>query len=171
MKKLKYLIIFISLLMASQVFAQPGPGGGPEMRERMKERIKTIKIWKLTEEVNLTSEQSEKFFPVYNEFQNSMMELEKKRFELLKELDELADLSDVADQKLIEKINNIESINEDDKKLKSKFLNDISSILSVRQQAKLLIFEEHFKRRMQEMIQDVRRGGGRGFKSKDDPGL
>ena len=170
MKKYKYLVVMAVLLFAAQAMAQPGPGGGPKMRERMKERIKTIKIWKLTEEVNLTSEQSEKFFPVYNEFQNNFMEHERKHFEMMRELSELADLSDVADEKILEKMKILEASRDDFEKLHSKFQQDISSILSVRQQAKLMIFEEHFKRRIQETIDGIRREG-RGRKPRDTEGL
>ena len=163
MKKYKYIILLALLLFAVQAIAQPGPGNGRNMRERMKERIQTVKIWKLTEEVNLTSEQSEKFFPIYNEFQNKFMELEKKRFALMKELDDLAELSDVADEKLLEKMKMMESSRDDFEKLHNKFQQDVGDILSVRQQAKLLIFEEHFKRRIQETIDGIRREGKRWF--------
>ena len=82
MKKYRYLIVLAVFLFAAQAMAQPGPSGGHKMRERMKERIKTIKIWKLTEEVDLTSDQSEKFFHFYE--LPEIHELEK--FHLLRSL-------------------------------------------------------------------------------------
>jgi len=169
MKIVKSVMAILILVFSAQVFAQPGPNGDPRMRERMKERIKTIKIWKLTEEVDLTSDQSERFFPVYKDFQKALMELEEKRFRLVRELDELSNGEDVTDQALKDKMNDIESIHDDHKKLHSDFINDIGSILSVKQQARLLIFEERFKNRMQETINDIRRDAGKRRRMKDGP--
>ena len=169
MRIFKSVLVLLILMFSTQVFAQPGPNGEPRMREKMKERIKTLKIWKLTEEVDLTSDQSEKFFPIYKDFQKGLMELEEKRFRLLRELDELSNADDVNDQSLKNKMDEIEAIHDDHKKLHTAFLKDTGSILSVKQQARLLIFEERFKNRMHETINDIRRDSGKRRRMKDGP--
>jgi hypothetical protein len=46
---------------------------------------------------------------------------------------------------------------------REKFLKDISTVLPLQQQAKLAVFEERFKQRLQEFIRDMRQDnkGGR----------
>ena len=48
------------LAVASSLFAQP---------EKKKEDIKAMKIGFITNELNLTPDEAQKFWPVYNEFQ------------------------------------------------------------------------------------------------------
>src|SRR5512143_1239838 len=94
MRFAKYLIALVVLVSAATLRAQPpppmGPMGGP-MRERVRERIRTMKVWKLTEYVGLTSEQSEKFFPIYNKYQNALDEIDVRRMDLVDRLGKLVD--------------------------------------------------------------------------------
>ena len=83
---IKYLAVVSFLLLTSTVMAQPGPGG-PMMREKIRERIKTMKIWRLTEDVGLTTGQSEKFFPLYNQHQKDMEYYQKLSFQSFHPMD------------------------------------------------------------------------------------
>src|SRR5512138_2298992 len=107
-KLLRSLMIIVMFFMAASVLAQPpmpsgrrrpgmGPEGGPG-RERLRERIETMKIWKLTEAVGLTSEQSEKFFPLYNKHQKAMEKIEDSRLDLIDRLESLANDSTSSNQ-------------------------------------------------------------------------
>jgi hypothetical protein len=170
------IILFILLIFAGIAFAQPpmgppggfgGPEGGP-MRERLRQRLETMKIWKLTEAVGLTSEQSEKFFPLYNKHQKAMETIENKRFELVNRLDTLSNDPNSSDQKLNEIIGQLSDIPQQVSAERERFFKEISSMLSKRQQAKLIVFEERFRQQLQDFIRDVRREH-RGVDAGDEP--
>jgi Spy/CpxP family protein refolding chaperone len=159
MKFIKYLIAFLVMSSAAVTLAQPPPPMGPEggpMREKVRERIHTMKIWKLTEEVGLTSEQSEKFFPVYNKYQKALEDLESKRADLVDRLEQLTNASGSSDKQISEAMAALNDIPRQILVERDKFIVDISNILPLEQQAKLAVFEERFKQRLQEFIRDIR---------------
>lgn len=165
MKTFKYSLLLVLVFFIAQSPAQPGPGPGSwegrgPRREKMRERIKTIKIWQLTEAVGLTTEQSERFFPVYNKHQNDHEKLEEERLSLLRKLDELSEKSDISESEIKKIIDQLSEIDNRLIGLRKGFLNEISGVLSIKQVAKLLVFEEMFMRRLQENIRDIRRGMG-----------
>lgn len=156
MKNIGYLAMVTFLLLTSTVVAQPGPGG-PMMREKIRERIKTIKIWRMTEVVGLTSEQSEKFFPIYNQHQKGFEEFEKRRLDLLKNLDEISGTTDVSDEEIEKMFERLADLDKQILQHKHDFLKKLSGVISIGQQARLMIFEERFNRNLQETIRDIRR--------------
>jgi hypothetical protein len=172
MRLTKYIIAIIILAAPGWLNAQPPPGpppgfeGGP-MREKIRERIQTMKVWKLTEEVGLTSQQSEKFFPVYNRFQKSLEDIEMKRADLIDKLEKLTNQSDASDKDLENTMKALGDIPRQIMAERDKFYQDVSGILPLKQQAKLAVFEERFRQRLQQLIRDTRRDF-RGGKMDDE---
>jgi Spy/CpxP family protein refolding chaperone len=159
MRMIKWSIVVSLLIFTGSVFAQPpGPPefkNGP-MRERIRERIETMKIWKLTDALNLTSEQSEKFFVLYNKHQKAFEEIEDKRMELINRLDSLINNPQSSNQKMNELISQFQDVPQQMAVENERFLKDISPILSVRQQAELIVFEERFRQQMREFVREIR---------------
>lgn len=170
---MRLLRILIILLMVSPAFAQPGSGmghgreGGP-MREKIREKIQMIKIWRLTEAVGLTTEQSEKFFPVYNQHQKGMEDFERGKREILDRIKSLTDDSNSSDEEIGAAVKEFKEHHRKLAELRELFLNDVSKILSVRQRGELVVFEEEFRKNMRRMIEDIRREfrGGHGNRKR-----
>lgn len=170
MKLKKYILTLVILMAPGWLAAQPPPGPPPDfengpMREKIRERIQTMKIWKLTEEVGLSSEQSERFFPVYNRYQKALEDLDIKRGELLNRLERMTDDSGSSDKEIEEAVRALNDIPRQILAERDKFFKEISSILPLKQQARLTVFEERFKQRLQQFIREIRhefRGGGKG---------
>ena len=60
-------IVIIILALTGFVSAQFGPDFKKgECKERLRERIEMIRMWKLVETLNLSEEQSVEFFPIFN---------------------------------------------------------------------------------------------------------
>jgi hypothetical protein len=78
LKKGIWSIIFCLTLNAS-IFAQ-------DHRERY-EQIEAIKVAFITKKLDLTTEEAQKFWPVYNNYQKELMELMKKRREFRQKTD------------------------------------------------------------------------------------
>ena len=153
----KLLIILLILISPQLLPAQPPPFEGGPMKEKVRERINTMKIWKLTEAVGLTSEQSEKFFPLYNKHQKAMDEIMTRRGELIDQLEELTNSKTTSDQDIQKAMSDLESIPRQITEEKKRFYQEIAGILPLRQQAKLAVFEERFFQKLQEFVRDVRR--------------
>jgi len=71
--------IIFCLTLTVSLFAQ-------DHRERY-EQIETIKVAFITKKLDLTTEEAQKFWPVYNNYQKELMELMKKRREYRQKTD------------------------------------------------------------------------------------
>ena len=71
MKKNIFLIIVIGFLSSFSSEAQLKKGGV--------EKIRSYKIAYLTEKLNLTENEAQKFWPIYNKYDKKMMQLRKRR--------------------------------------------------------------------------------------------
>ncbi len=169
MRTLLKIISMMALLSAglsAQAQGPAGPFGPPEgrMRDRVRERIKTIKVWKLTDELNLSQAQSEKFFPVYNRNFERLEEIEQEK---RKVMDRLVDATaeskpDEAEIAEIRKyLDRLDSLDQEIQDLKVKFRGELKNILTELQIGKLYLFEFRFRQQMQEIMRDIRREGGR----------
>ncbi len=170
---MRLLRILIILLMFSPAYAQPGSGmghgreGGP-MREKIREKIQMIKIWRLTEAVGLTPKQSERFFPVYNKHRERLDNFETEKREMLDRIKRLTDDSNSGDKEIGAAVKEFKEHHRKLAELHELFLTDVSKILSVRQRGELVVFEEEFRKNMRKMIEDIRREfrGGHGNRRK-----
>jgi hypothetical protein len=165
MKFTKLLIIAMILFSPQLLPAQPPPfdDGPAPTREKVRERINTMKIWKLTEAVGLTSEQSEKFFPLYNKHQKAMDEIMNRRGELVDKLDTLTNNNKASDVEIQKAMGDLKSIPRQINEEIDRFYKEVAGVLPLRQQAKLAVFEDRFLQRLQEFARDVHRDkrGGR----------
>jgi Spy/CpxP family protein refolding chaperone len=156
------MIITIAVLTTA-ISAQPGPGswdGNGPRRQEMRERLETVKIWQLTDAVGLTSEQSKEFFPIYSKFQKDHEKIENRRTEIIDSLDELAAKDQVSEEKIKKSLEDLTAAESQFSALRSEFIKDVSGVLTVKQIAKLVVFEDRFRQRLQKNIRDIRRGMG-----------
>lgn len=75
-KKMKKMIMIASLIaiFGGSVFAQPAqqPPQGPGNRE---DRVEALRIAYISQQLNLTPQEAQKFWPVYNQFRGDMKTL------------------------------------------------------------------------------------------------
>ncbi|HEX9913188.1 MAG TPA: hypothetical protein VGB01_08085, partial [candidate division Zixibacteria bacterium] len=94
MRKIKSLVILLlafSFLLAGKTLYAQGPPGRPfpeeGKRERLKEEIETMKMWKMLEALNLSQEQSDKFLPAWRELQKAQKVFRERRENLFRMLE------------------------------------------------------------------------------------
>jgi hypothetical protein len=163
-------------------FSQPpreGRPGGPglesdeppptfEKREEVRKRIQLIRMWKLTEELDLTEETGAKLFPILHKYDEKRMELHKERHtimnELRKALENVATTDEVIEA-VMEKLNENTLAASD---LIRRQREELKGILSLRQQAKFVLFQREFHREIRKIISEARerRRRGRGDEGK-----
>ena len=112
------------------------------------EKARMLLKWKLTEYLDISEEQGDKFFPRFNSFQKENVSIKKQIGKLFDEVEELIDNGKVK-LKSIEKIQNqINELEHQKHELRMKFLNENKDILTDEQLAKLLVFEYKFKQKL-----------------------
>lgn len=164
-------------LMAAGAYAAPPdePGGveddlggapSPEKMQKVRERMRTLKMWQLTEALELDEKSSAKVFPVISEFDKKQEEHEVALMEGMRELKQTLDKpgSDAQVQALVERI---EKSHRALQGLRDEQWQAMKKNLSSKQQGQYLLFEMQFKRQMRQMMD----GGGRPGGGMGDRGM
>jgi hypothetical protein len=119
------------------------------------EKIKVFKVSYITSQLNLTSEEAQKFWPVYNEFETEFKKLQiERRKEVLSKQEQIDGMND----KEIEAILNKKfELDLKEVQLRNKYLDEYKKVLPIRKVAKLYIAELKFKLILLEEIKKRRR--------------
>ncbi len=83
------ITVLIMLLIAAVAIAQPPSNGEQDrsQRDEMNDKIKALSIAHITEELNMTETEAQRFWPVYNQIKAEHRLLEKEKRTLLKKLE------------------------------------------------------------------------------------
>lgn len=148
------LILIAGLLVVAPCIALSQPFGPPQDR-RPGERIEQLKKVRLVEMLDLTEEQSVRFFARMNEFENQGRDLHKQKMELLDKVERL--VRNDAEEKEFEKIfPEIKAVDEKILLEREKFFAGLSDLLNTQQRGKFLLFERQFERELREAMKEVR---------------
>ena len=139
--KLINLVTSLLLFISFNFYAQ-----GEKMKEK-REQIKTMKIAFLTSELDLSVSEAEKFWPVYNAFEEKEFEL--KHLKMRSFIKRLRD----GKEKLNEKeagvlLSQIENNEEEVFLLRKKFIGNLKGILPASKIIRLKKSEEDFNRKL-----------------------
>lgn len=134
-------LLAILLFCLPVVFAQKD-----EVKMSKKEKIERLKIGFITNELDLTKEQSEKFWPVYNEMSTKLSTERKTQRKLVKEMKDNYESLSESDCKT--KSTAIFSSEIREAELKQKYNDQIAGIIGYKKAAKLLSLEQRFKREL-----------------------
>jgi hypothetical protein len=146
--KLKKIFPILLFLVSFSFYAQ-----GEGMKEK-KEQIKALKVAFLTTELNLTASESEKFWPVYNTFDDKQFELRHQKMKAF-----MRRMNDESIEKMTEKeanafLSQIESTEEELFLLRKKFIITLKKILPATKIIQLKKSEEDFNRKLLHQYRD-----------------
>ncbi len=153
MKKYKIITLLI-FLISTTTFAQGG-----KLRERFqqkKEQVKSLKVAYITEELKLTSSEAEKFWPLYNAFEEKQMTLRKDK--LKNYLDRAENADDLSEKEAATLINQMESTEEELHQLRKKFVASLKGVLPSVKILKLKKAEDEFNRKLLQQYRDKKVG-------------
>lgn len=142
----------------SDTMAQPFAPAAPRAPEVPEGRrlIETIKIWKMTEALNLNEHQAAKLFPRLAQLEASRREFHRQQRMLRDELSELLKQQPLRDQEVKARLERLERTEIDFREREQAIRGGLRTILSVEQQARLALFEDRFETEMRRAIQDLR---------------
>lgn len=152
MKKILGLTLILVFLCVGFINAQEDFMG--PMDPDRQERMEALRIWKMTEFLDLTTEQSTQFFPKLKEFKESIRDDQDGQRKIMIEIHKLVKDKDYksshADVKKYAK-----QLSELEKNIitkKEAFVIDIGDVLTADQQMKYIIFENRFRNRLMKTL-------------------
>lgn len=144
MKKI-YILAFVFLFFVKLGTAQ----------ERRREEIESFRIAYFTRQLNLTSEEAKKFWPVYNEMQAEIQKLQKERRNRHRDLRDNQD--NISDAELEKSINEEMASRQKELDIEKKYHERFKQILSMKKLAIFYRAQEGFKRELIRKLQDQKR--------------
>lgn len=120
-----------------------------QMNKESREKINTLKIAYLTEQLNLTSLEAEKFWPIYNAYDKEQNNLRNENRTRLKALIQKNGSIDSISEQEAEKLINLKI--KGDKKLieiQERFIEKIRTVISYKKLIKLQVSEMEFARKL-----------------------
>ncbi len=150
MRKVKRIFCMLFAIISLTVNAQD--------KRPERENVEAMKIGFLTDRLDLTPEEAQKFWPVYNQYSDEMEKLRKsRRLNLMEARQNMDEMSDSEAEKFVD---SELKFRQDELDIMKKYHPRFKTILVPKQVARLYKAEEDFKRRLLEMLKD--RPDGRG---------
>lgn len=145
----KYLILFAFTLLTINLFGQPDKN----KREEMREKIHAEKIAFIATEINLTADEAQRFWPIYNAYEEEIHNLRMERRKYHRELKSLDGNSGDQGYNIFEAIFSTEKKESD---VRQKYLKLFADELGKTKAAKVFIAEENFKRELMKKFKNDR---------------
>ena len=148
--KTKIIFPIIFLLVTSLSFSQ----GFKEKREK----VKALKVAYITEQLALTTDEAQKFWPIYNAFDENQAELRHEKMRSILDRFKPGNVEKLSEKDASNSLLQMEKIEEDLFNLKKKFIKDLQGVISAKKIIKLKKAEEDFNRELLKQIREKRRG-------------
>jgi hypothetical protein len=150
--KTKNIFAVLILLLSMNFYAQ-----GKKLSEK-KEQIYALKVAFISNNLSLTASEAEKFWPIYNTFENKQFDLKHlKSISYIKKMDDES-LSKMTDKEALLVLSQIEANEEELFQLRKKLIVNLKSVLSPVKIIKLKKAEEEFNKKL---LQQYRNKGPR----------
>ena len=112
-------------------------------------------IWRLTEDLDLSSEQAEKFFPRFREHREQLDEIGKdERKSLMDVRYKIRDQEELSKSEMERTIKKVSALRKDRVDLETKFILGMDDILTPNQMVKLSVFKQRLMKEMQSEMRD-----------------
>ena len=140
--KIKNILPLLLFLVSFSFYAQS------EKKDEIREKVKAYKVSFLTTELELSSTEAEKFWPIYNAYDDKQYELrhEKMKTYLRKLNDD--NINSLSEKDAATLLSQIESTDKELYFLKEKYMSNIRKVLSAKKILKLKKSEDDFNRKL-----------------------
>lgn len=152
MKNYKYTTLLL-LLISIITFAQPNK----RLNEK-KEQVKALKVSFITSELDLSSEEAAKFWPVYNTFEDKQQDIRKQKVKTYTLRANDNSLDKLSEKEAATLLVQMESTEEELHQLKKKFIVTLKTILPATKILKLKKAEDEFSRKLLQQYRDKKIG-------------
>ena len=133
------------------------------------EGMEMLKLWRIIDELEIEEEQAAELFPYWSKHQRDKRELVGERLQATRALHHLLMEEGVSDADIEKQIDEIRGIDRRVEEQESEFRDGLEKRLSVRQQARLIVFEQRFRGDLRDMVRGFR-GMRRGWEGSGSGG-
>ncbi|MFD2940759.1 sensor of ECF-type sigma factor [Flavobacterium notoginsengisoli] len=146
--KIKNILPLLLFLTSFSFFAQNGK------IDEKREKIKAFKVSFLTTELELTSTEAEKFWPIYNAYDDKQFDL--KHLKMKTYLRKLNDdnINNLSEKDAVTLLSQIESTDKELYVLREKYMASLKKVLSAKKILKLKKSEDDFNRKLLQQYRD-----------------
>ncbi|WDF62268.1 sensor of ECF-type sigma factor [Flavobacterium sp. KACC 22763] len=146
--KIKNILPLLLFLTSFSIFAQNGK------IDEKREKIKAFKVSFLTTELELTSTEAEKFWPIYNAYDDKQYEL--KYLKMKTYLRQLKDdnFKNLSDKEAATLLSQIESTDKEIYQLREKYMSSLKKVLPAKKILLLKKSEDDFNRKLLQQYRD-----------------
>jgi Spy/CpxP family protein refolding chaperone len=157
MRRLLLVTLVLAWLMAPlSAIAEDGPIGHPKSRAEAMKRLEMVRLYKLVEVLELSSEESARLFPVVQKFDEQFRQIVEKTEKAYLELHKTVVAENPDPEKLEQLVNEILQNERAALKVRGAQYTELKKVLSPERCAKYLLFEKSFQREMHRILNDVR---------------
>jgi len=166
MKKLTIYILAVAFLLAvfaSSVISSPRGRIDREKREEVYEKIRMLRMLRMAEYMDLDTETALRLSEELKKYDDRQKELMKEGRELLSNLKDAVE-KNAPESEISPIIAKIKVNMDKQHSLRKEKLESVKNVLNVQQQAKFILFEVQFKKRMTELARKAfgrKRSGAR----------
>lgn len=140
--KIKNIFPILLLFVSFSFYAQN------DKTDEKREKIKAYKVSFLTTELELTSSEAQKFWPVYNAYDDKQFELRHEKMKAyFRKLDD-GNVNSMSEKEAATLLSQIESADKELYVLREKFMSNLKKILSAKKILKLKKSEDDFNRKL-----------------------
>lgn len=118
------------------------------LMKQQKEKIKALKVAYITEELQLTSEEASKFWPLYNAFDDKQKEFKQEKKRAYLDRMDGTEINKLTDKEAVAMLNQIENNEEELYQLRKKFIANLKGVIPAIKIIKLKKAEEGFNRKL-----------------------
>ena len=149
--KIKNILPLILFLVSFSFYAQNDKS---DKNDDKREKVKAYKVSFLTTELELTSTEAEKFWPIYNAYDDKQFELRHEKMKTyLRKLDD-DKLNSLSEKESGTLLSQIENTDKELYLLKEKYNANLKKILSAKKILKLKKSEDDFNRKLLKQYRD-----------------
>jgi hypothetical protein len=146
-KTFKVGLIFLMFLFGQYAYSQPG---GPR-----REKIESMKIGFITQKLDLSAEEAQRFWPVYNKYTDEM-EKNRKAFHG-KVMEEISEIETMSNSDAEKALNDMIAFRNAEVEVIRKYTGEFKKVLPPQKVVKLFVAEQQFKR---ELLKQLKKGPG-----------
>jgi len=124
--------------------------------EKERRMLEAIRVTRMTEALKLTDEQVAKFLPRLKQIEERQRQLREDRARIIGQLAEILDKPE-RQKEIKPKLDELDKLETEQMQKTRQMMKDLDSLLTVEQQARWRVFNEHFDREIREMVKEIRK--------------
>lgn len=161
MKMLAVFLLMAGVAVSASAAAAPDNmerRPSKEQFEKVRQRIESLRMWRLTKALDLDNKTSAVLFPLLNRYDKKRHELESSLREGMRELRQAS--REGRDPVLKGLLDRLDQHHRDIQKLNDEERAEVRKILTVRQQAAFVLFQQEFQQDIRRIIAESRERRG-----------